>query len=97
MKTVIRLPDQSLYLSLMINHLKSYDVADSYLSLVLLIQSTSVPHIRRGNRDTCNLTKFPLFLHKNIHCDPSLEPSLRDGSNEGSQCMFSLRNKKSYL
>ena len=25
---------------------------------------------------------------------PSLEPSRRDGSNEGSQHMFSLRNKK---
>ena len=34
------------------------------------------------------------LLHKNIHCDPSLEPSRQDGSNEGSQCMFSLRNKK---
>ena len=24
-----------------------------------------------------------------LYCDPSLEPSLREGSNEGSQCMFS--------
>ena len=37
------------------------------------------------------------FLHKNIFCDPSLEPSRRDGSNEGSQHMFLLRNKKNYL
>ena len=29
-----------------------------------------------------------------MHCDPSLEPSRRDGSNEGSQRMFSLRNKE---
>ena len=61
-----------------------------------------------------------MFLHTNIFCDPSLEPSQRDGSNkgsqdmfsfmfcdsslelshrhsdEGSQDMFSLRNKKNY-
>ena len=42
-----------------------------------------------------------MFLHKNIFCDPSLEsknifcdPSRRDGSNEGSQHMFSLKKKK---
>ena len=29
-----------------------------------------------------------------VCCDRSLEPSRRDGSNEGSQHMFSLRNKK---
>ena len=33
----------------------------------------------------------------NIFCDPPLEPSRRDGSNEGSQHMFSLRNKKHCL
>ena len=32
-----------------------------------------------------------------MYGDPSLEFSHRDGSNEGSQCMFSLRNKRSYL
>ena len=37
------------------------------------------------------------ILHKNIFCDSSLEPSRRDGSNEGSQYMFSLRNKKNYF
>ena len=26
---------------------------------------------------------FFLFLNKNIRCNPSLEPSSRDGSNEG--------------
>ena len=31
---------------------------------------------------------FPIFLYKNISCDPSLEPSCTDGSNEGSQDMF---------
>ena len=29
--------------------------------------------------------------------DPSLEPSHQGGSNEWSQHMFSLRNKKNYL
>ena len=33
-------------------------------------------------------------LHKNIFCDPSLEPSRQDGSNEGPQHMLSLKNKK---
>ena len=51
--------------------------------------------IRRGDRD--NLGKISHILHKNIFCDLSLEPSYRDGSNEGSQSMFSLRNKKNYL
>ena len=32
-----------------------------------------------------------------IFCDPLLEPSCQDGSNEGSQHMFSWRNKKNYL
>ena len=35
-----------------------------------------------------------MFLYKSIFCDPSLEPSRRDSSNEGSQHMFTLRNKK---
>ena len=35
-----------------------------------------------------------IFLHKNKFYDLPLEPSHRDGSNEGSQCMFWLRNKK---
>ena len=36
-------------------------------------------------------------VHKNMFCDPSLAPSCQDGSNEGSQYIFSLRNKKNYL
>ena len=40
---------------------------------------------------------FSLFFRLSIHCDPSLEPSRRDGSKEGSQCMFLLRNKKLFL
>ena len=31
---------------------------------------------------------FFLFLKENICCDPSLEPSRRDGSNDGSQDTF---------
>ena len=31
-----------------------------------------------------------MFLHKNILCDPSVEPPHRDGSNEGSQHIISL-------
>ena len=47
----------------------------------------AVLQIRRGSRDN-----FGIIIHiptvKNIFCDPSLE---------GSQHMFSLRNKKNYL
>ena len=43
----------------------------------------------RGNRD--NLGIISNILHKYTFCDPSL------GANEGSQHMFSLRNKKNYL
>ena len=38
---------------------------------------------------------FDLFiLHKNICCDPSSEPSHRDGSDEGSHHMVLMRNRK---
>ena len=37
--------------------------------------------IRRGNRDN-------LGMVRNMFCDLSLEPSRRDGSNEGSQHVF---------
>ena len=39
---------------------------------------------------------FLLILHKNICCDPSSEPSRREGSEEGSQYMVWMRNKKNY-
>ena len=39
--------------------------------------------IRRAKRD--NFGNFSTFLHKNIFCNPSFEPSQRDSSNEGSQ------------
>ena len=53
-----------------------------------------VYHIRRVTGIFFGLV---IFLHKNIFCDPSLELSHRDGSNEGSQHIFSLRNRKNYL
>ena len=37
---------------------------------------------------------FFLILHKSIGCDPSYELSKRDGSEEGSQHMVLMRNKK---
>ena len=56
----------------------------------------AVLQIRKGNRDN-----FGIFIHifhkKNHICDPSLEQSRREGSNEGSQHMFILRNKKNHL
>ena len=39
---------------------------------------------------------FVQILVKNICCDPSSEPSGRDGSDEGSQHMVSFKNKKNY-
>ena len=38
-----------------------------------------------------------ILLSKNIFCDPSLELSCRDSSNEGSQDTCSLRNQKNYF
>ena len=35
-------------------------------------------------------------LHIHICCDPSSEPSQQGGSDEGSQHMVSVRNKKNY-
>ena len=55
----------------------------------------TVLQIRRGER--ANLGTISHILHKNILCDSSLEPSHRDGSDEGSQHMFSLRNEKNCL
>ena len=37
---------------------------------------------------------FFLFLIESICCDPSSEPSRRDGSDKGSQHMFVCRMKK---
>ena len=71
-------------------------IPQCYVFLCLLVyglrstveRQIAVLQIRRGITDNLG------FLHKNIFCDPSLEPSRREGFNEGSQHMFSLRNKK---
>ena len=37
----------------------------------------------------CNISCLIIFFNnKNIHCNPSLDLSRRDGSNEGSQLLF---------
>ena len=38
-------------------------------------------------------SKIIFLVDKSISCDPSLEPSQRDGSNDGSQHMF----QRSYM
>ena len=37
-----------------------------------------------------------LYLDENIYCNPSLEPSQRDGSNDESQNMFFGKNLDNY-
>ena len=39
---------------------------------------------------------FLLILHKNIRCELLSEPYRRDGSDEGSQHIVLMRNKKNY-
>ena len=39
---------------------------------------------------------FFLFLNENICCDPSLEPSQRDGSDDESHYMFLWKNRNNY-
>ena len=56
----------------------------------------AVLQIRMGNRDNFGIF-IHIFSYISYICDPSLEPSRRDRSNEGSQHMFSLRNKKHHL
>ena len=46
--------------------------------------------------DSGPLGPLVLLLSENIHCDPSLEPSQRDGSNEGSRSIFSWKNREKY-
>ena len=44
--------------------------------------------IRGGIEDNSKI--LFLFLNENIRCDPSLEPSQRDGSNDGLQHKFNM-------
>ena len=55
----------------------------------------TVLQIRRGKWDTLGIIFHIASL--NVCCDPSSEPSHRDGSNEGPQHKFLLRNKKNDL
>ena len=52
--------------------------------------------IIRSNKDNLEIS-ITILLHKNIFCDSPLEPFHCDGSNEGSQHMFSFRNKKHHF
>ena len=65
----------------------------------LLWPSCLCDQFRALDKRECSVIiwKFLLILHKSICCDPSSEPSRRDGSDEGSQHMVSMRNKKKYL
>ena len=63
--------------------------------IILRIQRTkSELQIREGTDDNSKISF--LFLNGNICCDPSLEPSQRDSSNNGSQNMFLWRNIANY-
>ena len=68
-----------------------------------VLSETMVNHEPQNeNMPVCHFIKLQNFDTVDIKCfiicfDPSLEPSHRDGSNDGSQRMFSLRNKKNYL
>ena len=75
----------------MFEHLNNYD---SYRQIYELAMGQLL-EIRRGKRNNLGITFHITPL--NVCCDLSLEPSRRDGSNEGSLHMFSLRNKKNYL
>ena len=50
--------------------------------------------VKGGNEDNSKL--IFLYFNKNICCDPSLEPSQRDGSNDGSQHTFKRSNMENY-
>ena len=56
--------------------------------------STSGLQIRGGLKNI--KIYFFSFLKENICCDPSLEPSRGDGSNDGSQNMFLWRHMSNY-
>ena len=60
-----------------------------------LFSSTTVLQLRKGSGD--NLGIISNISALKLCCYPSSEPSYQDGSKEGSQHTFSLRNKKTYL
>ena len=52
--------------------------------------------LRMGEGQRDDLGMVSVLLHKNMCCDPSLEPSRRGGSNEGPQ-HFLFGDGKDYL
>ena len=53
-----------------------------------------VLQIKKGNRHNLEISTCSHISPLNIFCDPSLEQSRWASSNEGSQLMFLMRNKK---
>ena len=71
----------------------------SVFRLACLFEGTQISkfaelQIRVGLEDNPKL--FFLISQQNIYCDPSLEPSRRDGSHDESQNMFKWRNMAKY-
>ena len=62
--------------------------------MVKILSDNSGTELQKSGISKILLRKSLLFLRENICCDPSLEPSRRDGSNERSQYMFKWGNKK---
>ena len=62
--------------------------------VVTLIRTVSVV-LMRGDK-ICFMEKNGK-LSLNICCDPSIEPSRRDGSNEGSQDLFIVKENQTQL
>ena len=56
--------------------------------MVKILSDNSGTELQKSGISKIILRKSLLFLRENICCDPSLEPSRRDGSNECSQYMF---------
>ena len=71
--------------------------------LLIIIQAATVSRAKSHNSYSEDQSKvgvfanfaifFPYFSMKRYTVTPSLEPSHRDGSNDGSQCIFLVRNK----
>ena len=61
-------------------------IPQEFLFLNLAEKNMIKLQLRGGIEDNSKI--FFLFLNENISCDPSLEPSWGDGSNEGSQICF---------
>ena len=57
-----------------------------FVDVVSIFVMMAKLQIRGGIEDNSKI--IILFLNENICCDPSLEPSRRDGSNGGSKHTF---------